>query len=78
MCAGWDVANRAVRVSSRGRFAVLLYTLAVEDVVALGLDCVLGDVIAEPADSRFHHISRKVQVGLALEDKIGVACLRPI
>ena len=72
------MANRAVRVSSRGRFAVLLYTLVVEDVVALGLDCVLGDVVAEPADSRFHHVSGKVRVGLALEDKIGVACLRPI
>lgn len=64
----WDVTYRAVRVAPRGRFAVLFYAFAVEDVVALGLDCVLGYVVAEPTDGCFHHVSGEMWVGLALED----------
>lgn len=62
------MADRAVRVASRGRFTVLFDTLAVEDVVALGFDRVLGYVVTEPADRCFHHVGGEVQVGLALED----------
>lgn len=73
----WDVTYGAVRVAASGRFTVLFYTFAVENVVALGFDCVLGDVVAEPADGCFHDVGGEVRVGLALEDEIGMARLRP-
>ena len=72
------MADRAVRVSSSGRFAVLLDAFTVEDVVTLGLNCVLSYVVAEAADGRFYHVGGKVRVRLALQDQIGMARLRPI
>jgi hypothetical protein len=55
---------------------VLLDTLAVKDVVALGLDGVFGHVVAEPADGGFTELvaaEEFVSISLAAEDKIGVA-----
>ena len=71
------MADGTVGVSARGRFAVLLYALAVEDVVALGFDCVLGYIVAEPTYGRFNHVGREVGIRLAFEDKIGMARLTP-
>ena len=64
--------------SQNGRFAVLLDAFTVEDVVTLRLNCVLGYVVAEPADGRFYHVGGEVRVRLALQDEIGMTRLRPI
>ena len=71
------MTDGVVRVSSRPRFAVLLDAFTVEDVVTLGLNCILGYVVAEPADGSFYHVGGEVRVRLTLQDKIGMVRLRP-
>jgi hypothetical protein len=64
-----DGAN-GVSASPNGSLAVLLDAFAVEEMMALGFDCVLGYVVAEAADGRFHHVGGELEVFRALEDEI--------
>lgn len=55
---------------------VLPHTFAVKDMVALGFDGILGNVVAEPADGGFpEFVAAKecVAVALATENQVGVA-----
>lgn len=54
----------------------MLHTLAVKDMMALGLNSVLRDVIAEPTNGGFTEFlvaKEPVAVALAAENQVGVA-----
>lgn len=59
-----------------GNFKVLFNTFAIKNVSALGLDCILCDIVADAANSSIiGDISNKLGcISLAAKNEVGMAC----
>lgn len=53
---------------------ILLDACAIEDMMAVGLDRVLCNVMADTTDGSFDDLTRDIGVAATLQDQVGLEC----